>query len=271
MDAKLQRHIQRYGWDRASRSYDDAWSRQLAPGQRRLLALAALRPGEQVVDIACGTGLVSRAAAKAVAPDGAVLGTDISGEMVAEAARRTGRSGLPLRFERRDAEALGLPDTAFDAALNAFGLMYVPDTLKALGEMRRVLRPGGRAVLAVWGARAACGWADIFPIVDARVKSEVCPLFFRPGTGDVLALELQAVGFGSIHAERMDVTLAYETAGAALKAAFAGGPVALAHARFDERTRAAVYEEYLASIAPFARGEGYEIPGEFVIASAVAL
>lgn len=66
---------------------------------------------------------------------------------------------------------------------------------RALKEMKRALKPGGRAVAAVWGRRAHCGWADIFPIVDARVKSEVCPLFFQLGTGDLLQQTFLAAGF----------------------------------------------------------------------------
>ena len=85
-----------------------------------------------------------------------------------------------VRFERGDAEALPLPDASFDAAVCALGLMYVPDPVRALCEMRRLLRPGGRAAAAVWGARRNCGWAEIFPITDARVASEVCPMFFHP-------------------------------------------------------------------------------------------
>ena len=89
-------------------------------------------------------------------------------------------------FARMDAEALQCADGTFDVALCALGLMYVPDPLRAFQEMHRVLKPGGRAVDAVWGQRDHCGWAAIFPIVEARVQSEVCPLFFQLGTQDTL-------------------------------------------------------------------------------------
>ncbi|MGA7392896.1 MAG: hypothetical protein WBL40_19015 [Terrimicrobiaceae bacterium] len=59
MDAKLQRRIQRYGWDRAADHYELAWKNQLEPAQTRMLALAGIRPGDRVLDIACGTGLVT--------------------------------------------------------------------------------------------------------------------------------------------------------------------------------------------------------------------
>jgi ubiquinone/menaquinone biosynthesis C-methylase UbiE len=94
-----------------------------------------------------------------------------------------------------DAEALTFDAASFDVALCALGLMYVPEPQKAIAEMHRVLPPRGRAVVAVWGARNRCGWAEIFPIVDRRVASEVCPMFFQLGTGDMLRNVFEAAGF----------------------------------------------------------------------------
>jgi hypothetical protein len=136
--------------------------------------------------------------------------------------------------------------------------------------MRRVLRPGGRAAVAVWGARRKCGWAEIFPITDARVASDVCPMFFHLGTGDCLARTFEAAGFAEVRIERLSTTLAYPSAAAALGAVFEGGPVALAYSRFDAATRRAVHTEYLASIAAYRADGGYRVPGEFVIAAARA-
>ena len=100
-----------------------------------------------------------------------------------------------VRFERMDAEELRFPESSFDVILCALGLMYVPDPEKAVREFHRVLRPSGRAVAAVWGQRSKCGWAEIFPIVDARVQSDVCPMFFRLGTGESLRRAFAAAGF----------------------------------------------------------------------------
>jgi ubiquinone/menaquinone biosynthesis C-methylase UbiE len=224
-----------------------------------------------VLDVACGTGLISFRAASAVGTDGAVVGTDISGEMVETARRGAGLRELAnVTFERADAEALPLPDAAFDAAVCALGLMYFPDPVRALCEMRRLLRPGGRAAAAVWGARRNCGWAEIFPITDARVASDVCPMFFRLGTKDMLARAFEAAGFADVGWQRLATTLRYASAEDALAAVFRGGPVALAYSRFDAATRHAVHAEYLASIAAYRSGDGYEVPGEFVIAAARA-
>lgn len=266
MDAQLQRRVQRYGWDRAAEYYERFWARQLAPAQRRLLALADLRPGERVLDVAAGTGLVTFPAAESVGTNGQVLATDLSEAMVQRLGRAAVVRGVAqIETRRMDAEALQVADGRFDAALCALGLMYFPDPVRALGEMRRVLRPGGRAVVAVWGARARCGWAEIFPIVDARVSTEVCPLFFQIGTGQALDLTLESAGFCDRTVERIDTILEYPTSDDAIGAAFAGGPVALAYARFDEATREEAHTEYLASIAQYRQGEGYRIPGEFVV------
>ncbi len=268
MTPDFQRRIQRYGWDRAAGYYESSWQRQLQPAQERMLETAALQPGERVLDVACGTGLVTFPAAKAVAPGGEVFATDLSDGMI-EAARKVAdeRGTHNVAFERMDAEHLDLPARAFDVALCSLGLMYVPDPLNALQEMHRVLVSGGRAVAVVWGARKNCGWADVFPIVDRRVTSEVCPLFFQLGTGGALEAAFRAAEFEDLHVERLSVELHYATPEDACTAIFSGGPVALAWRKFDEETREGANTEYLTSIAPYRNGAGYAIPGEFVVVS----
>lgn len=268
MEAKLQRRIQRYGWDKAVDYYEHHWQHQLAPAQIRLLEMAAIRPGERVLDVACGTGLVTCRAARQVGEHGSIMGVDVAGKMVAYAQQVAASQRLrQLTWARMDAEALLLPDESFDVALCALGLMYVPHPIKALQEMYRVLKPGGRAVAAVWGQRNRCGWAEIFPIVDARVTTEVCPLFFHLGTHDILAQTFATAGFEQIVSDRLSTLLAYDSPEEACGAAFAGGPVALAYSRFDASTRAEAHADYLATIAPYRLGNRYEIPGEFVIVS----
>jgi ubiquinone/menaquinone biosynthesis C-methylase UbiE len=270
MDPKLQRRVQRYGWDKATDHYEPYWARQLEPAQRRLLEMADLQAGERVLDVACGTGLVTFPAAKAVGARGQVFGTDLSQKMVDTVREEARKRGLAqTTFDRRGAEDLGFPDSSFDATLCALGLMYIPGPLVAAKEMLRVLKPGGRAVAAVWGARDRCGWAEIFPIVDSRVRSEVCPMFFQLGTADALRLTFEAAGFSDLESDRISIRMSYESAEEALGAAFIGGPVALAYSRFDDQTREEAHAEYLASIDAYRKGDGYEIPGEFVVARGV--
>jgi SAM-dependent methyltransferase len=147
--------------------------------------------------------------------------------------------------------------------------MYVPDPIKALSEMHRILKPGGRAVAAVWGQRSHCGWADIFEIVDQHVASEVCPMFFNLGNANVLELHLGAAGFKAIDVKRISTILPYSDDHEALGAAFDGGPVALAYHKFSDDVKDEVHAAYLASLTPYQKGKGYEVPGEFVVARGI--
>ena len=269
MDARLQRRVQRYGWDLAVDDYARHWHALLAGVQGELLAQAAAQPGEQVLDVACGTGVVSLAMAAAVGPGGSVLGVDLSAGMVASAvARAQAEAVTQAQFARMDAEALALPAASFDLVTCALGLMYLPDVDAALHQVQRVLRPGGRAVFAVWGERARCGWAPLFGVVDAEVHSEVCPLFFGLGQGDALARRCAAAGLTVTRSHRRSDTLWHADTDAACDAAFAGGPVALAWSRFDGATRARVRERYLEAIASWRVGAGYRLPAEFVLVTA---
>jgi SAM-dependent methyltransferase len=263
------RRVQRYGWDAAAEAYGEGWVPLLERLTRACVARAGLRAGERVLDVATGPGVAAFAAAEAVGPRGLVTGVDISERMIAVAAGRAHAAGAAnVRFERRDMETTGAPDGAYDAVTSAFGLMYAADRRAAFAEMARVLAPGGRASIVVWGRRVACGWAEVFPIVDAEVESEVCPLFFSLGVPGALPALFGLAGFTDVVEERVPVTLAWESADEAAAAMLEGGPVALAWKRFSPEVRALVRERYLASIEPFRRGGGYAVPSEVVFASA---
>jgi len=270
MEARLQRRVQRYGWDLASRDYDALWQAQLAPARDALLAWAALQPGESVVDVACGTGVVALRAADAVGPSGRVVGVDISGRMVEAAATTAACRGVRhASFARMDAESLVLPDASFDVALCALGLMYVANAGAALREMHRVVRPGGRVLIVVWGPRARCGWAGVFDIVAAEVASDVCPLFFRLGEPHALARQCAAAGLAVRRESTVVTALRFPDVDEACSAAFVGGPVALAWSRFDAPRRSRASQRYEASIAAWRHADGYALPGEFVVVEAL--
>jgi len=203
---------------------------------------------------------------------GAVLATDLSDEMVVSTAEACHAAGLgQVRAARMNAESLDVADGAFDLAVCALGLMYEPDPVAALAEMRRAVRAGGRVVATVWGERRHCGWADIFPIVDARVSSEVCPLFFGLGAPGALLRAFADAGMPAGKERRERRMLHFADAEAFLTAVLLGGPVAMAVRRFTPAEMEAVRAEFLASVAACRRPDGsYALPGEFITVAADA-
>ena len=114
----------------------------------RVAKAAGIRPGDRVLDVACGTGVLTREAANRAGPRGNVTGLDLSPDMLAVA----GRLSPGLKWQQGSADALPFADQSFDAVVSQFGLMFFPDRVAALREMMRVLVPGGRLAVAVWGS-----------------------------------------------------------------------------------------------------------------------
>ncbi len=114
----------------------------------RVADAAHLRPGQHVLDVACGTGVLARKAAERVGPDGSVIGLDLNDGMLAVARKRAPQ----IEWRQGKAEALPFEDNAFDAVVSQFGLMFFEDRHAALQEMVRVLRPNGHLAIAVWAS-----------------------------------------------------------------------------------------------------------------------
>ena len=123
----------------------------IEPLTERVLAVAAPAAGERVLDVACGTGILTRRAAAHAEPGGRVVGVDINPAMI-EIARsiQPDDGSTPIEYREGDGTALEEPSGAYDVAYCQLGLQYFSDRATGAHELRRVVRDGGRAVVAVW-------------------------------------------------------------------------------------------------------------------------
>ena len=159
-------------------------------GRRRasfqaLIAAAGVQPGQRVLDVGCGTGYFAVLLARAVGPEGLVVGIDPSPEMITYASRKAGRV-RNCQFRVGTAESLDLPAEHFDVVVSSLVLHHLPEDLRmpALREMRRVLRPGGKLLVAeAQIPRRGLGWRLLARIHGydrmARMVSHLEPLVAR--------------------------------------------------------------------------------------------
>lgn len=173
-----------------------------------LLRTASLRRGERVLDVACGTGIVTRHAAEQVGDEGSVAGLDINPGMLA-VARSVVPEGTDIAWHEASAEAMPLPDGSFDVVLCQMGLEFFPDRAQALREMRRVLRPGGRLVLNLPGPTPEpfAGFADALAThIDPKGAGFVTAVFSLHDPEEIRSLMTEA-GFTHVTLEREPKTL----------------------------------------------------------------
>jgi SAM-dependent methyltransferase len=138
---------------------------------------AGLAPGQAVLDVACGTGALTLAAFAAVGSDGRVVGVDANPEMLAVARRKSDQ----IEWLEGIAETLPFDDASFDAVVSQFGLMFFHDRSRAISEMRRVLKPGGRLAVAVCGAlERSPGYAALATLLDRLFGEDVGNAFRAP-------------------------------------------------------------------------------------------
>ena len=188
--------------------------RMIEPFGQAALQAAAPRPGESVLDIGCGCGSTSLALARAVGPQGRVLGVDISRPML-DAARRlaAAQPGLKLGFTEADASVATLP-AGQDLLFSRFGLMFFAEPAAALRHLRAALRPGGRCAFVCWRAPRDNPWA-MTPLVAARKALGVDPPQADPSMPGPFAFAdeqrlrglLAEAGFADIQLQRTDAPI----------------------------------------------------------------
>lgn len=147
---------------------------------------ARIEAGQSVLDVACGTGVLARAAARRVGATGAVVGADINDGMLAVARR----SSPGITWKKCPAEALAFGDRSFDVVTCQFGLMFFTDRTKAVREMARVLRPGGHLAVAVWDRLATAQGYDAMTNLLQRLFGDAAADALRApfSLGDLTAL-----------------------------------------------------------------------------------
>lgn len=211
----------RQQWSDAAKSWADAAEEEEtgASGDATpwMLAAAELQPGQRVLELACGAGRVGLQAASRVGPDGTVLCSDFSQAMVDAVAERVERLGIPnVSTQVLDAQQLELPDGDFDSVLCRFGYMLMADPQQALRESARVLRPGGRLVLAVWGVAEENPWLSL--IIDALIDhlnapppEPGTPGPFSLGNVDRLRTLVEEAGLVDVEIERIETEQTYDS------------------------------------------------------------
>jgi enediyne biosynthesis protein CalE5 len=183
-----------------------------------LVTLADPQPGERVLDVGTGSGVVAVAAAQLVGLTGYVVATDLVPEWGDQVAATSAQAGVTnVEFRTMGAETLDLPDESFDVALSQFALMFVPRPLAGLREMRRVLRDGGRLGIAVWSTEDkvehhAVGRRVTSAYIPPLPPEERMPTPMELGEPGLVERLVAEAGFRQIVASRQTLETSYESA-----------------------------------------------------------
>jgi SAM-dependent methyltransferase len=258
------------GWERWRVQLEEA----VAPVREWMISEVGLRPGDTVLELSAGAGDTGFAAAAIVGERGRLISTDFAPEMV-EIARRRGAELRFLNVEYRvmDAERIELDADSVDGVLCRFGYMLMADSAAALSETRRVLRPGGRVALAVWGASERNPWAVIGRILIERglmpLPEPGAPGIFGMASGEHTRALLTGVGFTAVRTEEVPVRFMFRDVNDYVSwATDTAGAFAPVVRRLREGERGAVTAQLEEAFAAFASDGGYELPG--LVLTAVA-
>ena len=234
-----------------------------APWAADLVTRSAPRADDRILDVACGTGIVTREIGRVAGPAARVTGLDLNPGMLASARSRDPEN--TMSWVEGSAQALPFSDAAFTLVICQQGLQYFPDRAVALREMRRVLAPGGRAVLSVWRAiETAPGFRALGEAWARHVApgAEVLPPYAL-GDGVGLRDELTAAGFQEARSETATLALRYAALDDFPESFLRGSPFAAAWSKLDDTTRAAVIGDVHAALAAYvAVGGALVFPSE---------
>jgi SAM-dependent methyltransferase len=240
-----------------------------------MLELARPQPGDRVLEVACGPGSVGLAAAARVGPSGEVVMSDVVAEMTSIASARAEALGLTNVSTRvLDLEHIAEPDDSYDVVLCREGLMLVPDPRRAAAELRRVLRPGGRVALAVWGPRARNPWlAVLFDVVSEQLGAPTpppgIPHPFSLDDADLLAEVLAGAGLSDVVVGELPVPFhaaSFEEWWE--RSSSLAGPLARKLGQLSEPAAQAVRMRARDAISVYATPSGLTIPGVSLVATA---
>jgi len=242
----------------------------LGPWTPGLVGLAALQPGERVLDLACGTGVVARLAATKVGTIGHVVGVDLNPAMLAVARSLPPPPGTSITWVAGSAVAMDLPAASFDVIVCQQGFQFFPDQPTALREMHRVLAPGGRVLLSVWKSAGPYNLAvgdALERHVDAETATRYRASRVVPQAEELYHLLVDA-GFYGVQIRPHAMTIRVPAVEAFVLCHLAATPVAGTVAALGEAQRAALAGQVRLALQPYADGEGVAVPDETNIAMA---
>ena len=221
-----------------------------------LLDEVGVSAGLEVLDVACGPGTVARRVATRLGPSGRVTACDLSPAMLEVAAAKPALDGAaPITYRQCPADALDVPDGAFDIVLCQQGLQFFPDRLDALAEMRRTLKPGGRSGVAVWCAIEENPFWDALASAVGDILGKEAEIGYRSGPwglpeADELMRLFDAVDFGDVIVTRQARPVVFEGGPAQLVATLPAASVGPQVAALDADGREALLAAAEAALKP---------------------